>query len=263
MFASWEVYSVSFPFPSSSVRTSTSLRLGLSSTAAKSVIKTGLLVNHGRNIAMFRRHRSCFWYRRREIATSSEQIYVSDRCVSNVFIGTTAVTSAAFTPTRFTAHSHDYLWFSRFIRAGRARRGVAYLWKRLSTRRRVKFSLCVIRATRRMFALFKSICTTDSWLRDTNTPPYIYMCVCSGFSISLVFSYLPLCVFPFFPLEQNVEVSRMSKEALVTVPAHQWGSSPAPILLYPPLPSAASSLPFWLNHPPPFWPFFLFPPLVF
>ena len=59
--------------------------------------------------------------------------------------------------------------------------------------------------------------------------------VCSGFHISPVFWSLPLFVFCF--IKQNVEVSRMSKEALLTVPAHQWGSTPlpTPTPLYPPL----------------------------
>lgn len=57
--------------------------------------------------------------------------------------------------------------------------------------------------------------------------PSLSSSVCSGFHVScdLMWS-LPfsVCVFCFY--KQNVEVTRMSEEALLTVPAHQWGSTP-------------------------------------
>lgn len=50
----------------------------------------------------------------------------------------------------------------------------------------------------------------------------------------------PLCV---CFIKQNVEVSRMSEEALLTVPAHQWGSPPLP-QPHPPLPFFTHTVPF-------------------
>ena len=76
------------------------------------------------------------------------------------------------------------------------------------------------------------------------------LCGCVGFEVPHVFWFLPLCFLIFY--KQNVEVSRMSEEALLTVPAHQWGSTPSPQLaLIQPLthvPSLPTLSPFDAQH---------------
>lgn len=76
-----------------------------------------------------------------------------------------------------------------------------------------------------------------------NPTPWVTRCVCSGFSLCVWCDWFPTpCV--FFPVKQNVEVSRMSEEALLTVPAHQWGSAPLP------LPQPHSSLVLYVHTAP-------------
>lgn len=70
----------------------------------------------------------------------------------------------------------------------------------------------------------------DTKIPSTNVDTSSWV-LCSGrravHFMSHVFWFIPplLCVCFY---KQNVEVTRMSEEALLTVPAHQWGSTPTP-----------------------------------
>lgn len=82
----------------------------------------------------------------------------------------------------------------------------------------------------------RCFCSVVSPLFRPPRPP-VCVCVCMWFVV-------------FVPIKQNVEVSRMSEEALQTVPAHQWGAAPPTFLPLHLTPTLTLFLLIHCNTPP-------------